>query len=183
MRRIGRWLLHALTVLSLLLCVATVTLWVRSYFGSDLLHARGLHFSWGIIVAHGHVGIATTYLDGRRERPEPFTYTRASLGLDPYATTFRGAGANNRYDMRWGGFRAAYYRVTILTFREFCLPLWAFCLGSCILPLARLTSWYGRRGMGQQGRCAACSYDLTGNVSGICPECGTALPKPEAWRA
>jgi hypothetical protein len=24
------------------------------------------------------------------------------------------------------------------------------------------------------GRCVACGYDLTGNVSGVCPECGTA---------
>lgn len=26
-----------------------------------------------------------------------------------------------------------------------------------------------------RGRCLACSYDLTGNVSGVCPECGTAI--------
>lgn len=25
-------------------------------------------------------------------------------------------------------------------------------------------------------RCASCDYDLTGNVSGICPECGTRIP-------
>ena len=24
------------------------------------------------------------------------------------------------------------------------------------------------------GVCAKCSYDLTGNMSGVCPECGTA---------
>ena len=23
------------------------------------------------------------------------------------------------------------------------------------------------------GQCATCGYDLTGNVSGVCPECGT----------
>ena len=23
------------------------------------------------------------------------------------------------------------------------------------------------------GRCVACAYDLTGNVSGVCPECGS----------
>jgi hypothetical protein len=25
--------------------------------------------------------------------------------------------------------------------------------------------------------CSTCGYDLTGNVSGICPECGTPIPK------
>jgi hypothetical protein len=27
-----------------------------------------------------------------------------------------------------------------------------------------------------RGLCPACSYDLTGNVSGTCPECGERLP-------
>lgn len=26
-----------------------------------------------------------------------------------------------------------------------------------------------------EGKCRQCGYDLTGNVSGICPECGTTL--------
>lgn len=25
--------------------------------------------------------------------------------------------------------------------------------------------------------CTTCGYDLTGNVSGVCPECGTAIPE------
>jgi uncharacterized paraquat-inducible protein A len=28
-------------------------------------------------------------------------------------------------------------------------------------------------------RCAHCDYDLTGNVSGTCPECGRAVRDPE----
>src|SRR4051794_33764263 len=35
MRRLLRWLLNGLTVLSLLLCVATAVLWGRSYFVGD----------------------------------------------------------------------------------------------------------------------------------------------------
>jgi uncharacterized paraquat-inducible protein A len=30
-----------------------------------------------------------------------------------------------------------------------------------------------------RGLCAACGYDLTGNTSGVCPECGT--PTRAAW--
>jgi hypothetical protein len=30
------------------------------------------------------------------------------------------------------------------------------------------------------GYCGCCGYDLTGNVSGICPECGTAIPRSTA---
>jgi len=44
-------------------------------------------------------------------------------------------------------------------------PVVAFIIG----PMRR---W--RRRM--QGQCLACGYNLTGNVSGVCPECGTAKP-------
>lgn len=30
------------------------------------------------------------------------------------------------------------------------------------------------------GRCNRCDYDLTGNESGVCPECGTKVPPREA---
>lgn len=33
-----------------------------------------------------------------------------------------------------------------------------------------------------QGRCEACGYDLTGNASGTCPECGTATPRGRVER-
>jgi len=32
----------------------------------------------------------------------------------------------------------------------------------------------------QLGHCSICDYDLTGNVSGVCPECGTPIPKKGA---
>lgn len=38
-----------------------------------------------------------------------------------------------------------------------------------------------RRQLARRGYCPVCSYDLTGNVSGCCPECGTAIPS--RWRA
>lgn len=30
----------------------------------------------------------------------------------------------------------------------------------------------------QPGHCKKCGYNLTGNVSGICSECGTSVPLP-----
>ena len=32
------------------------------------------------------------------------------------------------------------------------------------------------------GFCRRCGYNLTGNVSGICPECGTPIAKPQLQR-
>jgi predicted Zn-ribbon and HTH transcriptional regulator len=32
-----------------------------------------------------------------------------------------------------------------------------------------------RAAQSEPGQCRNCGYNLTGNVSGICPECGTAV--------
>jgi hypothetical protein len=52
------------------------------------------------------------------------------------------------------------------------LPLW-----SILLPLALgfLTLRRAPPPSTKSPPCAECNYDLTGNVSGICPECGTRL--------
>jgi len=34
-----------------------------------------------------------------------------------------------------------------------------------------------RRRWQREGRCLSCGYDLTGNVSGVCPECGKGVPR------
>lgn len=63
------------------------------------------------------------------------------------------------------------YRVTWLVF-----PLWLSTLlltFFCFLPVARgpvLRSWRRWR-----GACEVCGYDLRGNRSGRCPECGTRI--------
>ena len=39
--------------------------------------------------------------------------------------------------------------------------------------LWRWMRWHEAAERAGQGRCPHCGYDLTGNVSGVCPECGT----------
>jgi hypothetical protein len=55
----------------------------------------------------------------------------------------------------------------------YCLPLWLPFL-IVVIPAAFL--WHHDRRRIQPGHCPACNYNLTGNTSGICPECGTATP-------
>lgn len=53
------------------------------------------------------------------------------------------------------------------------VPLWVIGL-----PLAFLTGilWWLDRRYVPPGYCRRCRYDLTGNTSGRCPECGTMIP-------
>jgi hypothetical protein len=86
------------------------------------------------------------------ESLKPFTVIVSSEGLAPY--TFS---------------RRQVYAVR---------PCWPFFL--CAISTALLW-WRGRR-IWPEGSCDKCGYSLTGNVSGVCPECGTAIP-PDVKKA
>ncbi len=48
------------------------------------------------------------------------------------------------------------------------LGMWFVFFGNRISPLDEAHS---------MSACTACDYNLTGNTSGICPECGTPIPE------
>lgn len=52
------------------------------------------------------------------------------------------------------------------------LPIWPILVAAAILPSIWLVKRF-RRPM--RGFCPECSYNLTGNTSGICPECGVKV--------
>lgn len=60
------------------------------------------------------------------------------------------------------------YRISLVT------PLLA-CL---VYPAVWLTGWSRRRFLSRlhRGVCVKCGYNLTGNRSGVCPECGAPAP-------
>jgi hypothetical protein len=56
-------------------------------------------------------------------------------------------------------------------------PLWAPVLAFGAYPLIALilSPYWRRRYRRERGLCLHCGYDLTGNVSNVCPECGTQI--------
>jgi hypothetical protein len=164
--------LNLLSVLSLLLCVAVTALWVRSldHMTSWVVRAApeadGGETVAGFCCVQGGLywmthhrkategGRTVTFLD--REVPPAATPhffgtpDTAALGFEM-----------NRAQSRWAGpDDPGYVRV----------PLWALAAVTSVLPAARLVA--RRRRARRRGTCRSCGYDLTGNVSGVCPECG-----------
>jgi hypothetical protein len=62
---------------------------------------------------------------------------------------------------------------------SFHIRLWCpFVLSAIYLTIAFIRGPARRWRRRRNGWCVACGYDLTGNISGICPECGTEIRKP-----
>jgi hypothetical protein len=62
-----------------------------------------------------------------------------------------------------------------MRYLELVAPHWMLVLLSAVPStawLAAKTPALRRHLLAARGRCQACGYDLTGNVSGVCPECG-----------
>lgn len=53
------------------------------------------------------------------------------------------------------------------------IPLWMIALASSVYPALTFARFARRRLHNRKGNCQVCCYDLTGNESGVCPECGT----------
>jgi hypothetical protein len=59
------------------------------------------------------------------------------------------------------------------------VPLWLVCLLFSAYPtIAFIRGPLRRYRRRKRGLCIRCGYDLTGNVSGICPECGIKVTRP-----
>jgi hypothetical protein len=204
---------------SLLLCVVTAGLWVRSYFVADAFYNRRittqpqnirrcsvdgdalrgrfevrleyLHF-WPRPAQPIPIGPATAsprelsairrraYLQNWQaaavfqrmsveisQTPPPYWY---SMSANAVTTTVEAGRpklnwSSNRSedDIAWtASLNAPHWLVVALT-AIFAASFW-WLRGRC------------RRKFGRNG-CPACGYNLTGNTSGVCPECGTPVPR------
>lgn len=187
----GHWLLNALTVLALLLCIAAAVMWVRSYGGSDYVRrARrvalppGDRFSddaWEVQWTRGQVRLQRwrnllEYPGAVSEPDRKPTWQVGRLGVGHVEWEAPPGG--------WLGFRT-WARETMTSFswdarRVWAVPAWAIVAALALVPAATLAVRWSARRRRRAGRCGACGYDLTANVSGVCPECGAAIPKPAA---
>ena len=155
-RPMCRWFSALVPALSLVVSVATFTLWMRSYWYIDA-------FSW----QH-----AAGYRQLSSERGRILLLMRPSL--DDHAYGFATFPVFHRYG-RLVGTRAlgfVFYRGERAAFYE--VPYWFISAFFLLLPLRavsrRLRVIAGRRRMAR-GQCSQCGYDLRATAD-RCPECG-----------
>ena len=197
-----RHLLNLLTALSLLLCVAVVALWVRSYFAADRfavmpLAVRPDGFRAGVYTAYTWRGVlsvgairhdfdpATTPAQLYQMHLRSFLARRAEGGWvwrSQAPETFPETAGKPL--SRWGfvgwGFNRSEDPGHWGTGVGWSTPSWFLLLLCSLLPGLRLMSALRRRLRGRTGRCPSCGYDLRA-TPGRCPECGTiTTPTPVA---
>ena len=171
------------SAVSLLPCVTAVALWVRSYRVGDLWYWSEADESstWFLASSPGRVILITHWYCSRSPRTSGGQRrvrheARPSLRGPEFDTTF----AVNRlgFALHWpaptlataGGltYPSGYERWVVV-------PHWLLVVVLLVPPgwwaVARVRGWRRRTA----GLCRRCGYDLTGNVSGVCPECGTPV--------
>jgi hypothetical protein len=161
MSRTRRYIFDMLTVVSLLLLLATVGLWVDSQagYGTVVRYGSGRD---GFVLKSSIVGL---WIELEHLIPPNSLYralshqtvhdSRDEWGLRTTIAGFSGKSSSGA----WG----YYYRAI--------LPHWFLTLIFAIGPAIWLFKWNKRRKLGPNA-CPGCGYDLTGNESGECPECG-----------
>jgi hypothetical protein len=114
-----------------------------------------------------------------------FTVVALGLYIASYLHGFRW-GESNDYSAIAYGQIGRYQEVAVIYAgepeRTTTQPVWEIPLGWCFLALAVATAWfwYQARSRVEGGHCRCCGYNLTGNISGICPACGTPAGSTES---
>ena len=159
-------LLNLLTALSLLLCVAAVALWVRSYLRTDTVCvARGHSLFYG---ESSRGGVALAW-HTRTSHQEPVIDEARKKGW-----AWQTAPGRDRYMGIRRTFGFAWYhsaKPTGAVNRVAHVPVAAILLVAACLPVVSAARWWRGRRRKRPGLCPACGYDLRA-TPGRCPECG-----------
>jgi hypothetical protein len=175
-RRVGS-ILSVLSAASLLVFLATAILWVHS---RNCCH----FYKWGnasrefeLVSGNGlvflHYAPDTSLINplhgwkvAHNDSPSmPWTGIRPGPRLGGFALYLLATVGKPAGNWRIGG-----QRLFILYF-----PHWSVAILASCLPLyCGFRLMIGRRRK-REGHCVHCGYNLTGNVSGVCPECGEKI--------
>jgi hypothetical protein len=162
-RRIGRFILNGLTVMSLVLCAATCWLWVRSYSVDDVLYRKQLgqadHPGWEMALGstRGRLFCSAELVYWGPDRP--WQHLTAESGE-------RWAVPDSRFALKV----SIAGQPGMVRYNYAIAPHWAVAAFLLAVPLWRLAHRMFRR-RPCAGSCPKCGYDLRATPA-RCPECG-----------
>jgi len=175
-RRLARILLNALTVLSLVLFIATIVLWAR-------WHRRWEQWDWAPSGRGAGSGVQVNGSSGRLLVVWAWQANDATSATQPSRIFYydRPGAADLRDTSHWAGvpvrFRLGGARYGSLTsprggVRLLAVPCGLPAVLFACLPLSRAIIRYRSRRRGAEGLCPVCGYDCRATPD-RCPECGT----------
>ena len=174
MSRLSRIILNAATVLSLLLCVATLLLWACSYVHSQV--RMGVIDGQFVVVS---IESSQYFADEMFDR---LGSRRVLMGLTKNAGSSRGVfgvrhaqshvQGNSTSGWTWGTAGGVPYAVIVI-------PLAYPAVLLALPPLLWLLGRLRRRRRARSGLCIACGYDCRATPD-RCPECGAVPPAKDA---
>jgi hypothetical protein len=180
---VRRHLFNLLSAVSLVLCVATVVLWVRSYWLYDEFCVRAFSQKQASSTLWGHD--AVTIVEGQID----FWRRVSSLRLATLPAGFHESGLihpefrdigfetpsilgfnylHGKLQSRAGPYSEENWQIGI--------PFWFLTAMFAFVPVMRTRRRWIRLGCKPPGFCAVCGYDLRATPE-RCPECGTAVKK------
>jgi len=165
-------------VLLTLGAVGTAGLGIFTFFDPILWTApRGVgRRAYGVVVCRGEVALHYWRFEAR-----PISKNRW-IAIDPFAAYHNEVSSATAYSAVWNN-PPLDYKMAVnarggggaLITTDVWFLVWLPAIAFAIYPVLAfirgpLQRWQRRR----TGRCVNCGYDLTGNISGVCPECGQA---------
>src|SRR5437868_2850446 len=162
-----RRLFTVLSVLSLVACLALAALCVRSYRIGDTFTAFSPNAIYSVVMVHGRIVLARDIDRGAhpwlRAPPRAF-HTSDCPPRRYWAVQFSYDNRHGVYDYPRGA------SGNVLVF-----PIWLLAVATAMVSACWLSALLCRRTRRKAGGCPRCGYNLTGNTSGVCPECGTPI--------
>ena len=169
-----RWLLNISAGLSLLMFIVAIVLWIDSLFffsHHDVTVVLDKSKKTGWVVGLRNLNHELVVSFYRYPSGSGTGFERKPAGKVTY-TDFLG---------KWGkwrlgpiGYANRQYPIGRTTYRFIVIPHGLLAILFAIGPTIWLIKWRKRRKLGAN-TCPTCGYDLTGNKTGECPECGVEL--------
>jgi len=162
----------AFAVLATVLAIGSLGLWIESHWYG--LTVRTEQWPWEFSASFmSHEGSTTLvlYLHDPNQESDETLWEFDHYDLSKYRSQ------TGWSDTRWMGFGLTWMEEGEGSrYSDLVAPSWVWAVWWTAMTVLLWRRWARMRWRLMPGRCRGCGYDLTGNQTGECPECGRSAP-------